>query len=181
MLYTKFSLLLPLFHALRLNIFSTVMQPVGESIPRGTEAERSYERYVIKPQRIHHPDTMNRETVHAAEKSSLCPSSDALAGEPGTPSSPQPPSGSLPVLPGDRDRIFLLRIFLLRIPHQRVFRVPGPAGHIPLGITSIPSSREGSELEDGQAAGREGLGERVKELTVENIKMNAGRSCRTVL
>lgn len=98
-------------------------------------------------QRIHHPDTINREMAHEAEKSGLYFSSDKLSGHPGTLNSPQISSSSLPVLPGDRRFLFF---FLLCIQHQWLSRVtrPSPAEACrphSSGDYIHPSRREGRD------------------------------------
>lgn len=99
----KFSLLFPLFHTLSLHIFSTLMQLSWKELSQGGLKQKVAMKdiYSNHRQSIHHPDTMNREMAHEAEKSGLHFSSDKLSGHPGTLNSPQIPSSSLPVLPGD--------------------------------------------------------------------------------
>lgn len=88
--------------------------------------------------------------------------SDKLAGQPGTPNSPQTSSSSLPALPGDVRLLFPASRSpseALRSHTPKVLQ--RPVGHIPPGITSIPSRREGREMQakrDGQAVGREEQG-----------------------
>lgn len=103
MLCTKFSLLFPLFHTLGLHIISTLMQLSWKELSQGGLKQKVAMKgiYSNHRQRIHHPDTMNREIAHEAEKSGLYFSSDNLSGHPGTLNSPRISSSSLPVLPSD--------------------------------------------------------------------------------
>lgn len=105
---------------------------------------------------------MNREITHAAEKSSLYFSvwwDDWRAKHTEQPADPQlsPPCAA-------RWHEIAFSCFAFPIAgslesHAQVLQ--RPVGHIPLGITAIPSRREGREMQakrDGQAARREELG-----------------------
>lgn len=105
---------------------------------------------------------MNREITHAAEKSSLYFSvwwDNWRAKHTEQPADPQlsPPCAA-------RWHEIAFSCFAFPIAgslesHAQVLQ--RPVGHIPLGITAIPSRREGREMQakrDGQAARREELG-----------------------
>lgn len=180
MLCMEFSLLFPLFHTLGLHIFSTLMQLSQGGLKQKVAMKDIYSNH---RQRIHHPDTMNREMAHEAEKSGLYFSSDKLSGQPGTLNSSQISSSSLPVLPGDRRLLFpaLHSASVALQSHTQVLQ--RPVGHIPPGITSIPAG-EREEMQakrDGQAVGREECRGAGKEWAIGNIQINPGRSWRAVL
>lgn len=180
MLCTKFSLLFPLFHTLGLNIFGTLMQLSWKELSQGGLKQKVAVKdiYQNHRERIHDPDTMNREIAHAAEKSSLYFSSDKLAGQPGTRNSPQTPSSSLPVLPGDMGLLFPA----LHSPSEALQRHKPKScrGLWATFLRGLHPSPAG-EREEMQAKREELGGGRGRSYAVEHMKMNIGRSRRTVL